>query len=96
MIIHKTLVTLTAAIAISVSLMPTLPAHAARGENTCNTLVRNRRYRIISRSSGQPIYLDGRVVRYRYNYVVENRRGRRDRIGCVWNVRRETARLVNY
>ncbi|BAZ42164.1 hypothetical protein NIES4101_81320 [Calothrix sp. NIES-4101] len=93
---------LLTAIALSLSMIPTLPAQAANGQITCDRLIRNNGYSVVSRQAGQPTYRNGRIANYRYVYTIRNNRfGRRERPGrgryvtCIWNVRRDSARLVS-
>jgi hypothetical protein len=96
------------AIAVCLGMMPTLPAQAANGEITCDRLIRDNGYSVVSRQSGEPTYRNGRVVNYRYVYTIRNHRsGRRDRyrrgeaygrgrrnVVCIWNARRDSGRLI--
>lgn len=100
---------LLSGIAISLSLLPSLPAQAANGEITCNRLIRQNGYSVVNNRGGERVYQNGRVVAYRYSYNVRNRNNRRDGYGrnerygrgqrnqnlvCVYNTRRDSARLV--
>ncbi|BAZ08576.1 hypothetical protein NIES4071_03810 [Calothrix sp. NIES-4071] len=96
---------LLATVALSLGVIPQFPAMAANGEITCDSLIRNNGYSVINRRGGEPVYRNGRVVNYTYIYNVRNNnvrdrrntRGRRDRgnvVTCVWNARRDSARLI--
>ncbi|OKH44461.1 hypothetical protein NIES2101_28250 [Calothrix sp. HK-06] len=95
---------LFAAAALSFGMLPQLPAMAANGEIACDSLVRDNGYSVVRRRGGEPVYnRNGRVVNYTYVYNVRNNNNRRNRVGrgdrrdvvtCVWNARRDSARLV--
>jgi hypothetical protein len=90
-------------IALSMSLLPSLPAQAANGQITCANLIRENGYSVVSSRGGENVYQNGRVVGYRYLYNVRNQRnrrgeryarGERNNIACVYNTRRDSARLI--
>lgn len=87
---------LLAAVAICLGMLPAFPAQAADGEIACNNLIRDNGYSIISRRGGQPVYRYGRAVGYRYLYGIRNRRYARGEryVTCIWNSRRNVARLI--
>jgi hypothetical protein len=75
------------------SMMPAPPATAAYGQETCGRAVRNRG-RMLFASRRIPIYRRGRLVLYRYNYQIRNRRGRVRNLACFWNIRNQTAEVI--
>ncbi len=68
---------LLSGIAISLSLLPSLPAQAANGQITCDRLIRESGYSAVNNRGGESVYRNGRVVGYRYFYNVQNQRNRR-------------------
>ena len=89
---------LLAAVAICIGVIPQFPAMAANGEIACDSLIRDNGYSVVRRRGGEPVYRNGQVVSYSYVYNIRgnNRRVRRGarNITCVWNARRNTARLI--
>lgn len=91
-------------IALSLSLLPSLPAQAANGQITCSNLIRQNGYSVVNNRGSEAVYQNGRVVGYRYTYNVRNQRNRRgeryergqrnNNIVCVYNTRRDSARLI--
>ncbi len=91
----KIFLTAATAIAISVGMMPTLPASAADGQITCDRLVKDNGYSVVTSGGGDPVRRYGRVVGYRYFYRIQRRRyGGVRNVDCVWNQRRDVARLI--
>ncbi|MDF5721465.1 MAG: hypothetical protein PUP91_13495 [Rhizonema sp. PD37] len=91
----KALMTVFSSVAISIGMIPTLPVDAANGEITCNNLIRDNGYAVVGASSGRVSNTYGGGERYSYLYRIRNRRdGRVRRIACVWNERRNSARLI--
>lgn len=92
----KALITVVSSVALSLGMIPTLPVDAANGEITCNNLIRNNGYAVVGSSSGRVNNRYGGGERYSYLYQIRNRRnGRVRRIACVWNERRNSARLID-
>lgn len=91
----KALMTVISSAAISLAMIPTLPVDAANGEITCNNLIRDNGYAVVGSSSGRVNNRYGGGERYAYRYQIRNRRdGRIRRVTCVWNERRNFARLI--
>ena len=73
---------LLTAVAICLGMIPTFPANAANGENTCNKLIRETGYSVVANRGGEPVYRNGRIVSYRYLYSIRNSGDQRgDRYG---------------
>lgn len=91
----RTKVLLTA-VAISLSMIPAFPAQAANGQITCDRLIRENGFSVIANRGSEPVYQNGRIVSYRYFYRIQNRRNQRGvrNVTCVWNARRDSARLI--
>ncbi|MBO3459371.1 hypothetical protein G7B40_002930 [Aetokthonos hydrillicola Thurmond2011] len=90
----KIFLPVVSAITISMGMMPTFPANAANGEITCDRLIRNNGYSVVASRGGRPVYRDGRTIGYRYVYRIRNRRYGVRTVDCVWNERRDAARLI--
>jgi|GEM_PF-6561713 len=94
---RTTKISLTAAtaIAISIGMMPTLPARAADGQITCDRLIKNNGYSVVTSGGGDPVRRNGQVVGYSYFYRIQHRRyGGVRNVDCFWSQRRDRARLI--
>ncbi|GAX43700.1 hypothetical protein NIES4075_47150 [Tolypothrix sp. NIES-4075] len=91
----RTKVLLTA-VGICLSMIPAFPAQAANGQITCDRLIRENGYSVVANRGSEPVYQNGRIVSYRYFYRIQNRRNQRGvrNVTCVWNARRDSARLI--